>query len=91
MTNEMLATTTIAGQEGVIEFLATSAALQQFEQISLAYLMLKPDSPLNAEELSIAVESLLENEFQASVLAPLPSAFTKTSGAVLYLPLCNLL
>ena len=32
MANEMLAETTVAGQEGVVEYLANSAALQQFAQ-----------------------------------------------------------
>ena len=65
MANEMLAETTIAGQEGVIEYVANSAALQQFEQTSLAYLMLRQaQEPLNAKGLCIAVESLLEETFQ---------------------------
>ena len=65
MANEMLADTTIAGQEGVIEYVANSAALQQFEQTSLAYLMLgRSDKPLDTEGLCSAVEELLEKEFQ---------------------------
>ena len=61
----MLADTTIAGQEGVIEYVANSAALQQFEQTSLAYLMLgRSEQPLGTEGLCIAVEELLEKEFQ---------------------------
>lgn len=68
MANEMLADTTIAGQEGVIEYVANSAALQQFEQTSLAYLMLgKAEKPLNVEGLCVAVEDLLEEEFQVSL------------------------
>jgi hypothetical protein len=67
MANEMLAETTIAGQEGVIEYVANSAALQQFEQTSLAYLMLRQhEAPLNVEEICLAVEQLLEQSFQVS-------------------------
>lgn len=65
MANEMLADTTIAGQEGVIEYVANSAALQQFEQTSLAYLMLgRSEENLDVEGLCTAVEELLEKEFQ---------------------------
>ena len=65
MANEMLADTTIAGQEGVIEYVVNSAALQQFEQTSVAYLMLRQaQEPLNAKGLCIVVESLLEETFQ---------------------------
>ena len=65
MANEMLADTTIAGQEGVIEYVANSAALQQFEQTSLAYLMLSQlQRPTNTEGVCVAVEELLEKEFQ---------------------------
>ena len=67
MANEMLADTTIAGQEGVIEYVANSAALQQFEQTSLAYLMLgRSEHALTTEGLCVAVEELLEKEFQVS-------------------------
>ena len=38
--NEMLERSTVAGQEGVVDYLANAAALQQFEQASLAYLLL---------------------------------------------------
>lgn len=63
----MLADTTIAGQEGVIEYVANSAALQQFEQTSLAYLILRQqDTPLDLEGICFAVEQLLEQRFQAS-------------------------
>lgn len=66
MANEMLADTTTAGQEGVVAYLATSAALQQFAQTSLAYLvLLQSEQPLNMEGLCIAVESMLEDKFQA--------------------------
>jgi len=67
MANEMLADTTIAGQEGVIEYVANSAALQQFEQTSLAYLILRQhDTPLDVEGICSAIEQLLEQRFQAS-------------------------
>lgn len=65
MANEMLADTTIAGQEGVIEYMAGSAALQQFEQTSLAYLVLQQSGKqLNAAALCNAVETTLEQQFK---------------------------
>ena len=67
MANEILAETTIAGQEGVIEYVANSAALQQFMQTSLAYLMLRrQEGTMDAESVASGVEQLLEDRFQAS-------------------------
>jgi len=67
MANEMLAETTIAGQEGVIEYVANSAALQQFEQTSLAYLVLRQhEGALDVGDVCSEVEHLLEQRFQAS-------------------------
>ena len=66
MANEILAETTIAGQEGVIAYLADSAALQQFEQTSLAYVtLMNSDKPLDEEGLCSHVEQLLNEEFKA--------------------------
>ena len=68
MANEMLADTTVAGQEGVIEYLAGSAALQQFEQTSLAYLILQQSGKQqNAQALCDAVESTLDKQFKVLV------------------------
>ena len=70
MANEILAETTIAGQEGVITYLANSAALQQFEQTALAYLALtSSDRPLDEEGLCNYIEELLNKEFQVQVFA----------------------
>lgn len=61
----MLAKSTIAGQEGVITYLANAAALQQFEQTALAYvLMSETDRPMSISSLAAAAESLLEDRFQ---------------------------
>lgn len=61
----MLAKSTIAGQEGVITYLANAAALQQFEQASLAYvLMSEAGRPMSDASLAAAAESLLEGRFQ---------------------------
>lgn len=66
--NEMLAKSTIAGQEGVITYLANAAALQQFEQTALAYvLMSEADKTMGASSLAAAAESLLEGRFQVSI------------------------
>ena len=65
MANEILAETTIAGQEGVISYLADSAALQQFGQTSLAYLaLMSSDKNLGEESLCEYIEDLLDREFQ---------------------------
>lgn len=61
----MLAKSTIAGQEGVITYLANAAALQQFEQTALAYvLMSEADRSMGASGLAAAAESLLEGKFE---------------------------
>lgn len=74
MANEMLAETTIAAEEGVIEYIAGSAALQQFEQTCLAYLVLQQaGGPLSHEGLCDAAECLLEHEFQACAPCMVPS------------------
>ena len=61
----MLARSTIAGQEGVITYLANAAALQQFEQTALAYvLMSEAGRSMGAPGLAAAAESLLEGKFE---------------------------
>ncbi|KAK9815609.1 hypothetical protein WJX72_006739 [[Myrmecia] bisecta] len=68
MANDLLATSTMAGQDGVIDYLTGSAALQQFEQTALAYVLLQQsDAPLTATSLSAAAESMLEGKFQVRV------------------------
>ena len=63
--NDMLAKSTIAGQEGVITYLANAAALQQFEQTALAYvLMSEAGRSMGAPGLAAAAESLLEGKFE---------------------------
>ena len=63
----MLAKSTIAGQEGVITYLANAAALQQFEQAALAYvLMSEAGRAMGAAGLAAAAESLLEGKFEVS-------------------------
>ena len=65
----MLAKSTIAGQEGVITYLANAAALQQFEQTALAYvLMSEAGSNMGASGLAAAAESLLEGKFEVGTL-----------------------
>lgn len=66
--NDMLAKSTIAGQEGVITYLANAAALQQFEQTALAYvLMSEAGRSMGAPGLAAAAESLLEGKFEVRV------------------------
>ena len=66
MANSMLADTTIAGQEAVVDYLAGAAALEQWAQAALALLLLRASpAPLAAEQLAAAVEALLEQRFQA--------------------------
>ena len=72
MSQDMLAETSLAGQDAVISFLASSASLQQFAQTAVAFLLmqtLKP--PRTADTLSSRAEELLETEFQVQHL-PLP-------------------
>lgn len=69
--NEMLAKSTIAGQEGVVTYLANAAALQQFEQTALAYvLMSEAGRPMSIPSLAAAAESLLEGRFQVCMWLP---------------------
>lgn len=66
MASSMLADTTIAGQEAVVDYLAGAAALEQWAQAALALLLLRASpAPLAAEQLAAAVEALLEQRFQA--------------------------
>lgn len=66
--NDMLAKSTIAGQEGVITYLANAAALQQFEQTALAYvLMHEAGQSVGASGLAAAAESLLEGKFEVGI------------------------
>lgn len=68
--NDMLAKSTIAGQEGVITYLANAAALQQFEQTALAYvLMSEAGRAMGAAGLAAAAESLLEGKFEVGLPA----------------------
>ena len=68
MANDMLARTTVAGQEGVIEYLANSSALQHFEQTALAYLLLqKAGRAVSATQLAADTEGLLEDRFGVSL------------------------
>ena len=65
MASSMLADTTIAGQEAVVDYLAGAAALEQWAQAALALLLLRASpAPLAAEQLAAAVEALLEQRFQ---------------------------
>ncbi|BDA43110.1 hypothetical protein COCOBI_04-1210 [Coccomyxa sp. Obi] len=66
--NKVLAESTVAGQDASVQYLAACAALQQWEQSALAYLLLlTAPGPLSAERLSAAVESLLEDNFSVRV------------------------
>ncbi len=81
----MLAKSTIAGQEGVITYLANAAALQQFEQTALAYvLMSEAGRSMGAPGLAAAAESLLEGKFE--VLIAVCLALTDSCHVALYLP-----
>lgn len=72
--NDMLAKSTIAGQEGVITYLANAAALQQFEQTALAYvLMSEAGRAMAAAGLAAAAESLLEGKFEVGTVLLFPS------------------
>eukprot|EP00951_Prasinocladus_malaysianus_P023364 scaffold198471_cov46-Prasinocladus_malaysianus.AAC.1 len=54
---------TVAGQEGVIDFLAQSAALQQYKQATLLYYVLLTDGIQlleNHEETAVRIEAILE-------------------------------
>ena len=66
MANEMLANSTVAGQEGTLDFLIANAALQQFGQAALALLVLhrSQGTPLTADALEQEAEELLQEHFQ---------------------------
>lgn len=65
--NELLADSTVAGQDAVMQYLAASAALQQWGQAALAFLLLHTsERPLTADDISAGVESLLEDKFRVS-------------------------
>ena len=67
--NKVLAESTVAGQNASVQYLAACAALQQWEQSALAYLLLHTaPGPLSVDRLSAAVESLLEDNFSVSFL-----------------------
>ncbi len=69
MENKLLAESTVAGQGATVQYLAACAALQQWEQSALAFLLLSDSpKPLSADQLSAAVESLLEDNFSVSHL-----------------------
>ena len=85
MANEMLANATLAGQEGTLEYLAATAALQQFGQAALALLVLhRASKPLSADALEQGAEDLLEHNFQVrlylcmDVVLPPPPAPHRT-------------
>lgn len=68
MANEMLANCTLAGQEGTLEYLAATAALQQWGQSALALLVLhQAQHPLTLHQLEQQAETLLESEFQVKI------------------------
>ncbi len=65
----MLAESTLAAQEAVIQYLAAAAGLQQWGQASLAFLTLqKSEHGLSTHQLSEAIESTLEDSFRVRVL-----------------------
>ncbi|KAK9789378.1 hypothetical protein WJX73_004782 [Symbiochloris irregularis] len=65
MANEMLANSTVAGQEGTLDSLVVSAALQQFGQAALALLVMhRAGKPLSAQALEQQAEELLQRQFQ---------------------------
>lgn len=71
LANEVLAESTISGGDSTVQYLASAAALQQWEQAALAFLMLHMTGGdgsrrLGADSLAEGVESLLEDTFQAA-------------------------
>ncbi|GMH42130.1 hypothetical protein BSKO_10049 [Bryopsis sp. KO-2023] len=61
--NELLSRKTLAGQEGAIVYLASSAALQQFKHCALAYsLMICRNKALSTKALGNEVEKMLREE-----------------------------
>ncbi|CAL8468893.1 g8434 [Coccomyxa elongata] len=76
--NKVLAESTVAGQNASVQYLAACAALQQWEQSALAYLLLHTaPGPLSVERLSAAVESLLEDNFSVRVRFDAAEALTE--------------
>ncbi len=62
---QVLAESTLAAQEAVIQYLAAAAGLQQWGQASLAFLTLqKSEHGLSTHQLSEAIESTLEDSFR---------------------------
>ena len=81
----MLARTTVAGQEGVIEYLANSSALQHFEQTALAYLLLqKAGRAVSATQLASDTEGLLEDRFGVSMATLKPGCCVLCKPSVAY-------
>jgi hypothetical protein len=72
LANEVLAESTVASGDSTVQYLAACAALQQWEQAALAFLLLHMRGgddgarQLSAEALSEGVESLLEDTFQVA-------------------------
>ena len=65
LANELLADSTLAGQEGTLQYLSACAALQQWAQAALALLVLgRAGRALNEPELQQQAEELLEEHFQ---------------------------
>ena len=64
LANELLADSTLAGQEGTLQYLAASAALQQWGQAALALLVLgRAGSALSEPELQQQAEELAGGTF----------------------------
>jgi hypothetical protein len=63
----LLASSTVAGQDACVHYLAGSAALQQWGQAALAFLLLHTSvRPLAADDISAGLEALLEQQFRVS-------------------------
>ena len=70
LADKVLADSTVAGQEACLQYLASCAALQQWEQSALAYLLLHTaQGPMSVVQLSEGVESLLEETFKVDMSA----------------------
>ena len=73
MANEMLADSTLAGQEGSLSYLAGCAALQQWGQAALGLFVLqRAEKPLSEADIQQRAEDLLEDHFQACLCLDLP-------------------
>ena len=75
LANEVLAESTISGGDSTVQYLASAAALQQWEQAALAFLLLHMGAgeggrQLSADALAESVENLLEETFQAASVLP---------------------